>query len=466
MAEGKVEKLYFLVCFIIIALVLGMYIPDPYLWYDEAGQFWISQGLNHYSAPLAPHGSLKDVILFNRDYNMDPGGFSVVLYFWQLISTHWLFLRLLPVLFFIGFSFCLYKITLLETKSRFFAIILSTLYYLLPVFTNRVAELRAYPMELFGTALSLFLLMKYKDSLTYRRLLLLLVVQMIFCTSRYGYVIVAFCVTLRVLYLLFRQTKNFVFIRKAAFFCIPLLAVVVVLYLGMMKNQSSEGSVISYTGYISSDMKLLYSPMSLCFYALIAVYVYSCIKKKSNNEVLLMGMLISGVYYILSIMGYYPWDMHRTISAFFLLSFGLVLCLLKYLNETKAIKVIALCGLCAMATVFVAFFDRIHQKDTDKLIEEYVQFLDNNEFEKMLVQVHMNPVIRYQYEHGLFKERQLLDHYPEKYVFQIGLPHSMHTSDAPIPQTYFDVVWSTDGDIKPEGYTPINGYTNFYEKEN
>ena len=55
--------------------------------YDEAGQFWMSKGLHHYSAPYSECGSLKDALEYNRHYNMDPGGFTAILYFWSKISN-------------------------------------------------------------------------------------------------------------------------------------------------------------------------------------------------------------------------------------------------------------------------------------------------------------------------------------------------------------------------------------------
>lgn len=122
-------------------------------------------------------------------------------------------------------------------------------------------------------------------------------------------------------------------------------------------------------------------------------------------------------------------------------------------------------GLCALFGVFVVFFDKIHNKDTDVVINEYEQFANKNAFDKMFVQVHMTPVIKYQYEYELFKENQKKDVYPEKFVLQIGETHNKHTSDASIPDVVFDMVWSTDGDVLPSGREITQGYQHFYHIE-
>ena len=54
-----------------ILLVSARYFNNPYLWFDEAGQFWISKGLNHDSAPLSECGNVIDVIENNQNYNYE-----------------------------------------------------------------------------------------------------------------------------------------------------------------------------------------------------------------------------------------------------------------------------------------------------------------------------------------------------------------------------------------------------------
>ena len=54
----KIEKhlniVIVIVCVAVVACLSYLSLRDPWLWYDESGQFWISKGLNHYSVPYSP----------------------------------------------------------------------------------------------------------------------------------------------------------------------------------------------------------------------------------------------------------------------------------------------------------------------------------------------------------------------------------------------------------------------------
>jgi len=106
----KFKNLYF---YLIIYLLVYVFFAllSPYFWFDEAGQIYMSLGLNHFSPPNSPLGSIGDVILNNNKYNLDPGGFSVILFVWLKASTNYIWVRILPYLFFIISIFLLTKIS-------------------------------------------------------------------------------------------------------------------------------------------------------------------------------------------------------------------------------------------------------------------------------------------------------------------------------------------------------------------
>jgi hypothetical protein len=70
--------------FVIILISIFSFgnINNSNFWLDESGQIWISLGLNHFSPPFSEPGGFKDVFVNNIKYNMDPGGFTYLLYFW------------------------------------------------------------------------------------------------------------------------------------------------------------------------------------------------------------------------------------------------------------------------------------------------------------------------------------------------------------------------------------------------
>ena len=116
----KHERNYYLYSILILSLFVFSILLEPYMWHDESGQFFMSLGLNHFSPPNESPGSFLDVIKNNNNYNLDPGGFTVLLYLWMKISTNYIWIRLLPFLFFLSSIFLLKDISnkLCEFKNK------------------------------------------------------------------------------------------------------------------------------------------------------------------------------------------------------------------------------------------------------------------------------------------------------------------------------------------------------------
>jgi hypothetical protein len=141
------------------------------VWLDESGQFWISQGQNHFSSWDSPSTGLGSVFLANRDANLDPGGYSFLLRVWSGIFGQELdSLRTLSFIFWFGsLAVCLYMSSKILNRNplRF----LSSIAICTAFFSNPVKwyafEIRAYSMSLFGTcllALAIYLLLKYETT--------------------------------------------------------------------------------------------------------------------------------------------------------------------------------------------------------------------------------------------------------------------------------------------------------------
>ena len=457
-------------CIFIIIGMLCVYLPNPYLWYDEAGQFFISQGLNHYSAPFSPEGGLYDVIVNSRGYNMDPGGFSVILYFWQKISTSYLWLRLLPALFFFGFAFTLYKVSIYETKNKILSIVIATLPFILPIFTNRITELRAYSMEMMGVMLSVWLIMRFKDNLNIKRLLVLSVVQVLFMSSRYGYIMVASGVSIYLVYFLYKQNKLYIFASKAMIYGLPLIITVLVVYFGMMSFQNGHAGQMSYAGYLSSSLLMFMSPMSILYYAVIILAVLKVLKKNKFSDLHILALIIGTIYFILSAIGHYPWEMHRTISAYSLFVFTLIIDMAKWANarscakmEILAFSVLALCLL-----LWGVLYKMVHNNVTEQQIAEYGVFVGKYTFKKMRVEAPLNPILRYQYEYSTLKDVYKKHGYPEKFHLVDGGSHSFNAKnqyDILTAESDCDIVWNWE-DEYPSFCEPIAGHPHFYKHVN
>lgn len=91
---------------VLIALPAGWiawhHLGAPNVWFDESGQYWLAQGLHHFSAPNAPAGGWARLVEYSRVFNSDPGGFTVLLRGWiALFGSSPLALRSLPFAFFV-----------------------------------------------------------------------------------------------------------------------------------------------------------------------------------------------------------------------------------------------------------------------------------------------------------------------------------------------------------------------------
>lgn len=171
----RFNKTYLLVIlgiYIITFLAISRNLFTPYLWFDEADQFWISKGLNPDSDPLTKENGIIEVIENNKYYNMDPGGYGVLLHIWSYASNHHVWLRLLSFSFFFGIVLSFIYLSYLWLKDIHVALLMGFMPILTTVVLYMAFEIRAYSMESLGTMISVVALEKLKNKMTYKRLFL------------------------------------------------------------------------------------------------------------------------------------------------------------------------------------------------------------------------------------------------------------------------------------------------------
>lgn len=425
------DKLFMVLCFAIVAVASYAALTNPYLWFDEAGQFWISLGLNHFSEPFAAHGTISDVIEGNRYYNMDPGGFSVLLHLWLQVSTNTVFVRLLPWLFFVVACTLMYKTCKYETDDRLFAVFMFTLPFLMIYVANKSAELRAYSMEMMGIMASVYMLTRVKNHLTVGNLLALSAILAFTCTSRYASVIAAFALSIRVVYLLYKQDDFKGFLAKVAVYAAPLLLAVGVIYIGMMSIQNANAEKMPYSEYIFSSPSLLVKPMSLLFYAFLAVCWYVSRKEGELSEISKCALIVAVVFFLFSAVDKFPWNMIRTMPTTILLLNGLLTELMKMAGSRKRAVYFFMAGLLTVMSVFwVVMFGRLHRGDRiDPQMQEWQTLMASEKPEKIFVSSGLNPCLRHYYEHGAGKAMQQQEGYPERLFLQKGGRHAFSSAD-------------------------------------
>ena len=171
-------------------------LPYSGLWYDEAVQFWISRGVDPFTAPGTPDGGLLAVARINGRANLDPGGFSLLLHAW----TGWAFapawLRALPLGFFLVGLGAIAGLGWAWRRCALFALLGAALPLGYPLLLDHAVEVRPYAMEFAGVAVACLFLHHVAVRPTAGRLAVLSATLAAFMTSRYSYTIFAGAVCL------------------------------------------------------------------------------------------------------------------------------------------------------------------------------------------------------------------------------------------------------------------------------
>lgn len=425
------KKNYF--AYVMALLYLGVIIFcvvfqfSPFLWFDESGQFWISQGLNHDSAPLSSIGDIFDVIENNKFYNLDPGGFGVILHFWLKLGTNYVWMRILPLLFFIGAVFCLGHLLYRWTKNLDVSLLMCFVLLLSDTIYPMAFEIRAYSMELLGVMLTIEMLEYIKQGCQVKSLLIWSIILSFFMTSRYSFAIVAFIASICVLYLVIRNDENYKLkIVKLTIYALPLICSLCYIYFFAMRFQNPDVLALGYLPYLSENPNQLKWDDNFKYILLIVFLTYLWIcsyKNKYLSKYSILLYMVVGVnisFIILSLLGMHPWaiDSTRCISMISLVIVTLTAFLAELINvidEKINVKWVVL-------LVFVLYFGNSYRK-AFKPKQNLYTFLQEVEFDEKSVYSDRwaSPSIRYLIEYGELKNH--VPSYPNSFRFATGEKH-------------------------------------------
>lgn len=407
-------------CVAVIGLFSFLALRNPWLWFDESGQFWISKGLHHYSDVYAASGSFWDMIESNRHYNLDPGGFSVLLYFWLLINDHsTFFLRLLPYLFFIGFAVFSFIYIYRTRRNVIEAVFYTTLLFVWENTANEMGEVRGYSMEMCGVLSTLYFLPFLRDGQrTNLKLFLLGTWVAVFCTSRYDFILFAFGVSLWMLWQLYRGRKSIGgFFLESVCYSVPVVAMALLIVGGMLIHQDPAGSAVTYL-YLGSNPRTWISPMFLFAVLNTLLILRDYRQGRAISEAHQLFLVVFGIYALLSLLNMYPLDPRASMGFMVLVTFTLGERLLQQVDAPAYVK-----GLLVSVVLLLGQetgWSRLGSMnmDTDTFVE-YLQVRDSRQYDKMFVDYWMTPSFRYVYEYGNLKGRAEKDGYPGRFCLQI-----------------------------------------------
>ncbi len=433
------EKYFFSISAVVIYLGMILfsfkYEMNPYLWFDDAGQFWISQGLNHDSAPLSQAGGLIDVIVNNAGYNLDPGGYGIILHYWSKISTNYVWLRSLSFLFFILSTIVLGYLGYLWTRNINIGIWAGFIPFYIPMIFNNGFALRAYSMEVLGCLVCILAVHFLQNKLSIKRLFCWSVIIAVFLTSRYSFIVVAFVTSLYILYLIYRsdssnKTKWFM----AVVYAMPLFVTIIYIYFAALRFQNPKLDTLDYLPYISSNWKVLIHRSSLrhFFYLFVVVWLSYIFRENEKFQkykgLVFITVSVNVLFFVFSCFGMHPWDggCDRCISMITLviISITALWCeLISLVYEKVKIQYILLLFICYQLTAFKSDIKAPWWKNNSEmsLISDFKQ-LSIDENSKVFVDRWESPCLRYQIEYGSLKG---VINYPQNYTFMIYRKHGI-----------------------------------------
>lgn len=426
---------------IILLFVVFRNFSFDYLWYDESGQFWLAKGLNHDSPPLSPEGSLSDVIHNNGRYNMDPGGFSILLFWWTKISNSIIWMRMLPFFFLVGISSSCAYIIYKFFNNKLLTFLALFLPFVYPVLLNMGFEIRAYSMEVFFTLMAVVASIKLQASLTFKNLIILGCLISFGMCSRYSAIIIAFAASVLIVYTILKSENSAakkLFLLVA--YCTPIFITLIAIYNNALFHQNKHLGQLTYLQYISNNWSLLYQPINLAYFSLLTGLTVLQVKQKdwlkteAYNSLLFLCLFSNVLYIILSAAGLHPWRIGSkgNISVNFLLIvcvFVMILHVLK--NMPKSLRYTKLItALCFPAFIIYGYNRYLFPKHSespyprqDMHSNTTYRFdkLDTAKHRRIFVESWESPYIRYEFEYG--KMKHLSSIYPSRFTFGTGVPH-------------------------------------------
>jgi hypothetical protein len=204
-----------------VVLLAAHSLSDPNVTWDEAGQYWMTQGQAFGNSWGTPPGTLAEGLGLGRHGNiLDPVGFTSLLWGWVTAfgsapST----LRALPFVFFIGTLVAAYYLgRRVLSLGRTPTLVLSSAVLTSYLALQWASEIRPYSIELMGVVTAAALTIAYVKAPSWRMMLLLSTALLMFNVfSRYSFAFTAGTSLVVVAAFLWRSGQLSVYWKQLAF---------------------------------------------------------------------------------------------------------------------------------------------------------------------------------------------------------------------------------------------------------
>ena len=294
-------------------------------------QFWISFGCN--PDEITMNNGVVEVIKLNQQFNHDPGGFSLFLHVWAKVSQKIEWVRLLPLIFFIGSVFVLFFTVQNIFNGRLLAFICSMAPFLSDTLLYFSTEIRAYSMECLCSAFSILAVCILPKQQTFGKIITLSIILCILMTSRYSAMIeVSLAFFVISLHCFFSQQPG----AKTKFVCMiaPYAIVVFWVYFYALSYQNPS---IKTPSYIDSTFQIDGLNLFIFLIPLGCLLIFLYLKKQKLLGVTVYVNLLNFTFIVLALLDIHPADLRSKycIGMLWVNLFFWVLLFAKLINSIK-----------------------------------------------------------------------------------------------------------------------------------
>ena len=445
--HNRIFQIVIICLYFFVFIAICQNLRFQYLWYDESVQFWISKGLNPDSEPLSNTGGILNVIENNKYYNMDPGGFGILLHFWSSISNHHIWLRILPFLFYIGVVLSFIYLSYKWINNFNIALLIGFVPILYPMILDLAFEVRAYSMETLGAVLCVFASEQLKTRMDYKNLISWGIIFSLFITSRYSLIIVVFVTSLYILYLIFNEKITLKRrLLSAIIYSIPVVFSLYYIYFFALVYQNVNIEPLFYLPYLSNNALLLISPFNFLYISSIGICSILFLAKnryqflKKYEALLFITVIVNILFFVLSFMGKHPWSpsSNRCISMVVLMviCFSAFICeLLKPLFDSKDVTKYYLLSFILIFNIYERKANLLPKYGND--MNTYFNFrkVDIKQFDKIYVDRWESPYVKYLFEYGELKN-EIGKTYPKNFTFIKAMRHGFYDGKMTLEEYY------------------------------
>ncbi len=410
-------------------------LTNPYLWFDEALQFFLSLGSSPWAPALSVRRGFADIVAQNNRELFDPLGFTLLLRLWEEISTAAVWLRTLPFIGFLGMAATGYRILRCSDVPPTEAILLTSLFASSPLLYQYAAELRPYSYEAWGTLFALLVLYRYSPQKSGWWKFGTGLAMSFFLWIRYPFVLAAAVTGMLIFFKILLKKDNRLW-PHFFLYLLPQIVSAALIYWFCIRLQpiSDQSPVYARANTLRFGAGFLLHPWTMFYHVVVVVFlVIFPFRERFRYPVhlgrfALFTVLLFAIWNTFSILGNIASDPNARwaigLNAVAMMCLFMVLAVL-LLQTPARYKPLAYLLLAALAIYRPALMTwRWYKEDPVRFYGiHFVRELSrvaHTEDEKIWGGPYSTAEVRYLYEYGSLRSSQQQARYPERFVLLRG----------------------------------------------